>query len=165
MRINLLSSFAAGILISTCITGAVYFTDKSNGSKAAVKTNGNSVNQLSEKEMKTKLAAKGYVVQTKAEYDKSLNDAKTAAAAPKDTQPAANTQAQPTVTQVIVNVSDGMTSYNVGQALLDAHLIQNDAFSFSKDIEARGLQNKLRPGSYTVDSSMSYDQIVSTIFK
>lgn len=165
MRINLLTSFAAGILISTSISGAVYFSDKSEVSKASVSTTDNQVKgQLSEKEMKNKLATKGYVVQTKAEYDKNIKDAKAAASAQKDAQPAANAQAQQTVTRVIVNVAEGMTSYNVGQALLDGHLIQNDAFSFSKDIEARGLENKLRPGSYTVDSSMSYDQILSIIF-
>lgn len=164
MRVNLLSSFAAGILISTSIIGAVYLSDKSDVSNGAVKTSESQATQPTEKEMKTQLANKGYVVKTKAEYDKSINDAK-AAAAQKNAQPAANTKDQQTVTRVIVNVAEGMTSYNVGQALLDAHLIQKDAFSFSKDIEGRGIENKLRPGSYAVDSNMSYDQIISTIFK
>jgi hypothetical protein len=47
--------------------------------------------------------------------------------------------------------------------LVQASLIP-DAFKFTQDIEARGLQNALRPGSFVVNSGMSYDQIIATIF-
>ena len=162
MRINLLSSFAAGILISTTICGSVYFADKSDNPKASAKTSENRTTvKISEKEMKNKLETKGYVIQTKAEYDKIINDAK--ASVEKQASPDDNNPAK-TVTKVIVNVSDGMTSIDVGKTLVQANLVQ-DAFTFSKDIEQKGLENKLRPGVYVVDSEMTLDQVISTIFK
>ncbi|RDU37948.1 aminodeoxychorismate lyase [Neobacillus piezotolerans] len=154
---NLLSSFAAGMLLTTAICSAVYFTDGTQkASSKTVKVN------PSEAEMKSKLETKGYIVQTKDEYDKAAADAK--AAAEKKTVPAdSKTTAKP-VTKVVINVSDGMTSIDVGRALVQAGIIK-DAFTFSKDIEKKNLMNKLRPGVFVVDSSMTYDQVISTIFK
>ena len=157
MKVNLLGSFAAGILIATTISGAVYLTDKSEVTKTSVKQ----VKVLpSETEMKEKLAAAGYVVETKADYDKKLKAASTVATS-KAPAPAAN---KTVVTRVIVNVSDGMTSIDVGRVLESAKIIPN-AFNFSKDVEKKGLQNKLRPGTFVVDSGMAYDQVIATIFK
>lgn len=156
MRINLLSSFAAGILISTSISAIVYFSDDSNNQKVSAKTSEKV--QLNETEMKDKLVAKGYVVQTKDELEKTLQAAKSSETTPVDSEDKAKT-----VTQVVVNVADGMTSIDVGNVLVQAKLIP-DAFAFTKDIESRGLQNALRPGSFVVNSGMSYDQIIATIF-
>jgi cell division protein YceG involved in septum cleavage len=111
--------------------------------------------------MKTLLTTKGYVIQTKAEYDKSLQDAK--GAGQKEAAPDGN-QPQKTATKVVVNVTEGMTSIDVGRMLVGANIVQ-DAFGFSKDIENRGLQNKLHPGTFVVDSDMPIDQVISTIFK
>ncbi|WP_197277546.1 aminodeoxychorismate lyase [Bacillus sp. FJAT-27245] len=157
MRINLLSSFAAGMLLTTTICSAVYFTaDTPKASSKTVKV------ETSEAEMKSKLETKGYVVQTKADYDKILADAN--ATVPKQTKPVEKTPDAKPVTKVIINVTDGMTSINVGRMLVEAGIVK-DAFAFSKDIEKKGLMNKLRPGVFVVDSSMTYDQVVSTIFK
>ena len=156
MRINLLSSFAAGILISTSISAIVYFSDDSNNQKVSAKTSEKV--QLNETEMKDKLVAKGYVVQTKDELEKTLQAAKSSETTPVDSE-----EKDKTVTQVVVNVADGMTSIDVGNVLVQAKLIP-DAFAFTKDIESRGLQNALRPGSFVVNSGMSYDQIIATIF-
>jgi len=162
MKINLLSSFAAGILLSTTIFGAVYFIDKSDDSKASANTTDNrTIVKISEKEMKKELETKGYVIQSKAEYDKNIKDAK--GSEQNQTSSEDNASAK-TVTKVIVNVSEGMTSIDVGKALVQANLVQ-DAFTFSQDIEQKGLENKLRPGVYVVDSEMTYDQVISTIFK
>jgi hypothetical protein len=162
MRINLLSSFAAGILISTSVCGVVYFSDKGEVSKVFTnKTEKQIKIQPTENEMKSKLASRGYVVQTKAEYDKFVKDTK--AETQKGTA-AGDNEANKTVNRVVVNVTEGMTSLDVGHTLESAKLIPN-AFNFSKDIENKGLVNKLHPGVYTVDSEMSYDQMVSTIFK
>lgn len=164
MRFNLLSSFAAGIFIATSISGAVYLSDKSDTPKGSVKTTENQTNvkvQPSEKEMKDTLVSAGYMVQTKAEYDKALKDAK--ASVQKKASPA-DDKSNKNVTRVIINVTDGMTSIDVGRTLEAAKIVPN-AFNFSKDIESKGLENSLRPGVFEVDSSMSYDQVISTIFK
>ncbi|MGG1675252.1 aminodeoxychorismate lyase [Neobacillus sp. NRS-1170] len=163
MRINLLSSFAAGILITTAICGTVYFTDNSKVAKASAKPAAKpaETQTLSEKEMKEKLAAAGYVIQTKAEYDKSVKEAKTSV---QKQTPAEDNKSTKTVTKLIVNVSEGMTSIDVGNMLVKAGMVQN-AFDFSKVIEKRELTDKLRPGVFVVDSNMTFDQIVGTIFK
>ncbi|MEH7180362.1 aminodeoxychorismate lyase [Neobacillus vireti] len=155
MRINLLSSFAAGILLSTTISAVVYFSDNGHELKASAKTSEKA--QLTETEMKDKLVQAGYVVQTKDELEKTLQAAKSSETTSSDSKE------KETVTQVVVNVADGMTSIDVGNVLAQAKLIP-DAFAFTKDIESKGLQNALRPGSYVVDSGMSYDQIIATIF-
>jgi hypothetical protein len=164
MRFNLLSSFAAGLFLATSICGVVYFTDKSDTTKAPTAKNSENTASMkvqpSENEMKSKLASAGYIVQTKAEYDKNLNKAKSSAqkGSTKDNNSSS------AVTRVIINVADGMTSIDVGRMLESAKIVPN-AFNFSKDIEGKGLENNLRPGTYVVDSGMSYDQVVSTIFK
>lgn len=161
MRINLMSSFAAGILITTTICGAVYFTGGSDDQKASAKSSETKVAekvQLSEGEMKEKLEAAGLVVLTKADYDKALKEAK---GSNQNETPAEESK---TVTKVIVNVADGMTSIDVGNVLVGAGLIPN-AFEFSKNVESKGVENKLRPGVYVVDSQMSVDDVIATIFK
>lgn len=156
MRINLLSSFAAGILIATIVCGAVYFTGHTKAAspkavqKTAVKV------QPNEKEMKKALETSGYVVLSKAEYENVQNEATA------ETEQQAGSEK--TVTKVIISVSQGMTSIDVGRMLVSAGLAQ-DAYQFSNDIEQRGLQNKLRPGTYTVDSEMSYDQVIAAIYQ
>lgn len=165
MRFNLLSSFAAGLFIATSICGGVYLSGNGNTTKASVKvssSNTGTSTQPTESEMKDKLTAAGYIVETKAEYNKKLNDAKSAKQ--KGSSPAANNQPNKNTTSVIMNVTDGMTSIDVGRMLETAKLVPN-AFNFSQDIQNKGLENNLRPGVYQVDSGMSYDQIVSTIFK
>jgi hypothetical protein len=157
MRINLLSSFAAGILIATTICGVVYFTDDTTTEKASAKSSGDV--KLTAAQMKDELESAGYVVQTKEELEKTLEAAKGI-----ETKPADSKAKEKPVTQVVVNVADGMTSIDVANVLVQASLIP-DAFVFTQDIEARGLQNALRPGSYTVNSGMSYDEIIGTIFK
>lgn len=163
MRINLLSSFAAGILISTAICGTVYLYGKSHDSNASANTNGTPKTvsvQLSQNEMKNRLTSVGYVVQTKEEYEKNMKSVKQSG---KSNTPKDNKQ-NPPVTKVFLNVTDGMTSIDVGYLLKDANLIP-DAFKFSQDIQNKGVENNLRPGTYTVTSQMSYDQLISTIFK
>ncbi|MCG4880635.1 hypothetical protein L0P06_11230, partial [Amedibacillus dolichus] len=65
----------------------------------------------------------GYVVQTKAAYDKDLADAKSSA------EKSANTK---TVNRVVFQVTDGMTRIDVGRLLEKANIV-DDAFKFSKD--------------------------------
>jgi len=159
MRINYLTSFAAGILITTSITAAVYFTEDTNTSKAAAKPAKEAKVQVTEEEMKAKLEAAGYVVQNQAEIEKE--NAKAA-----DAQQAAAEQAEPkqVTTEVVINVTEGMTSIDVGEMLVNAKLTEN-AFDFAKNIESRGLTQKLRPGTYTVNSAMTFDEMVAAIYK
>ncbi|WP_205685165.1 endolytic transglycosylase MltG [Peribacillus acanthi] len=182
MRINLLTSFATGLLIATSISAIGYFSDKNDAnasSESFVKQETVKV-QPTNKEMKKELESTGYVVLTKEEYDK-LGDGKaekpksqneedktaTKEESKKSTSKEDSTdtskEKEKPETKVVVNVTQGMTSIDVGRILKDAELIP-DAFKFSRHIEIKGLQKELRPGKYEVNSSMSYDQIISTIF-
>lgn len=165
MRFNLMSSFAGGIFLATSIIAGVYVTsDKNDIAKANSKPTADQQIRklpLSEKEMKDKLISSGYVVQKKEEYEKNLKKVKKSDA--KATAPSDGSENK-VVFKAIVNVSQGMTSIDVGNILQKANIIPN-AFKFSKDIESRGLENNLRPGTFVVDSQMPYDQIISTIFK
>jgi hypothetical protein len=158
MRINLLSSFAAGILLTTSICSVVYLTHDHASTKTK-ETDKTITMQPSVKEMEKKLVAKGYIVQKKADYDKNLKAAKDA-----KTKQAATENDKPSKTVVTVNVTEGMTSFDVGKMLIPTKIV-SDAFEFSQIIEQRGLSNKLRPGTYVVDSEMTFDQVLSTIFK
>ena len=50
------------------------------------------------------------------------------------------------------------------EALVQAKIIDN-AMTFFKEVEKRGLENDLRPGTFELDSNMSLDDAIKTIFK
>lgn len=161
MRFNSLASFAAGILLATTVSGAAYFSVKSEASTTPVKKEVKETiveTQLSEEEMKAELESSGYIVQTTGEYDKNIEDAKQAVAKEK------SDDEKKVVYRVVINVTDGMTSIDVGKMLVKAKII-DDAFKFSKAVEKKKVENRLRPGSYEVDSEMSRDEVIATIFK
>jgi hypothetical protein len=159
MAFNRLSSFAAGIFLATSVCSVAYFTVGTEAAKAPDKTAEKKVEtiQPSEEEMKARLESSGFIVQTAEEYDKHLNDAKEAAQ-----KEAADDKK--VVREVLLNVTDGMTSIDVGRMLEKAKLV-DDAFKFTKAVEKKGVENRLRPGVYKVDSEMSRDQIIAAIFK
>lgn len=166
MRFNVVSSFAAGILLATTICGAVYFTEDPVITKAApkpTKTEQKTVAQPTETEMKDKLLAAGYVVQPKAEYDKTLEAAKKAASTASTASTATN-GSQKIAYRSVISVTQGMTSIDVGKMLEKAKIVPDD-FKFSKDVEKKGVEKNLRPGTFVVDTEMTYDQIIATIFK
>ncbi len=156
-------TFATGLLVATSIFGVVYFSGP-NETKTAEK--------ISEKEMKSVLTSAGYVIHTKDEWNKQLSavkDAKkkAAKAGSKDNK---QTQTDPAPTEKVVNrimltVSDGMTSIDVGNALVQGHIIEISAFDFTKLVESKGVENKLQLGTYEVQSGMTTDEIIAAIFK
>ncbi len=161
MTSNSIRSFALGLLIAAGVCGLVYFTQSDEGkngedSKTKVET-------LSVDEMKNALANEGYVIQTEAEWNEQLAAAKTEENAAQE-----QNQEQPGQEKVIyrtmISVSSGMTSIDVGKALEQTNIIES-AFAFSKEVENRGLSNGLRPGMYEINSEMSLDEIIATIFQ
>lgn len=154
MKANLINSFAAGILLSTTICGIVYFSQSSD--ETDQKT-------LTKEEMKTTLSEDGYVVLTETEWNEQLAAAKQEAQGNNQTAQT-NTGNEKVVYRTVINVSKGMTSIDVGKALAQGGIIK-DAKTFYKEVEKRGLDTKLKPGMYKVDSSMSLDEIIKTFFK
>ncbi|RWR08631.1 aminodeoxychorismate lyase [Siminovitchia fortis] len=166
MRFNPLASFAAGIFLAAAVCSAAYFSVKSEASKAPAKTTEKEIvteNEPSEAEMIAGLESSGYIVQTVEEYNKKMEEAKAEAA---DKEKAAEDKAEDkkVVYRVVINVTDGMTSIDVGKMLVKAKIV-DDAFRFSKAVEKKKVENKLRPGSYEVESDMSQDEVIAAIFK
>lgn len=170
-------SFAGGLIVAAGIIGIAYLSGGSG--------DGTTVKKMSEKEMKTELAEKGYVIHTeeewqqqekavasaKAEAEKAVKEAANAKKenakkddSKKQTEPAAPAQEQKVVYKTVVNVSSGMTSIDVGRTLETAKIIPS-ALEFSQEVERRGLSGNLRPGIFEIESGMSTDQIIGIIFR
>ena len=115
-------------------------------------------NEPSVTEMKSLLADQGYVVQTEEELTKKL------AAAKPVTDTSKNKTEQKIVYRTMISVTSGMTSVDVGRALMQAKII-NSGISFYKAVEKKGLSNSLRPGIYEIDSDMTRDEIITAIYK
>ena len=159
MPAKVISSFAYGLMVSAIICGAVYFWGPSGSGDAKA------ADEPSEEMMKEKLEESGYLVLTEAEMDERV----AAAASEKAEKPESeevkeeeNKEIQ--VYKTVVTVSSGMTSIDVGDALVKGGLIEN-AFDFSKEVEKRGVAEGLRLGTFEFDSTMSLDQIIEVLFK
>ncbi len=158
MKTNPFQSFAIGLLVATVVFTAVYYFGPSET------TTSQTVKALSEDEMKSELASKGYMIQTEDEWNQqqvALEEAKkNSENAPKDGTPAETGTVE---YHGMLSVSSGMTSIHVGQALQQMKII-NNASDFSNQVEARGLSNKLKPGIFEVKSGMTIDELISVIF-
>ncbi|AGK55857.1 hypothetical protein [Bacillus sp. 1NLA3E] len=164
MTSNPIRTFAAGLLVATSIFGAVYFSG-SNTNETKTTTE-----KISEKEMKTTLSSAGYVIHTKEEWNKQLSavkdaEKKAAETANKDNEQKPTEPTEKDVYRMMLTVSDGMTSIEVGNALVSGHIIEISAFDFSKVVESKGVENKLQLGTYEVQSGMTTDEIIANIFK
>lgn len=159
---NSLRSFAAGLLIATTSIGAVYMFGPSEAESTA-KVETVKTEKLSEEEMVKQLTSNGFVIHTEAEWNKQLT-----AMNENQEEKAEDKKEEKTddkvVYKTILTVSTGMTSIDVGNALENANIIK-DGLDFYKEVEKRGLENDLRPGTFEVESGMTTDEIISTIFK
>lgn len=158
MKANILSSFASGLLVSASICGAVYFSEpKSSEKKSEKETQPPTI-----EEMKMALSSSGYVIMTDKELDEQLAAAQPKKEVAKETKQEEKEEA--VVYRTIVTVASGMTSIDVGRALVQGKIIDN-AKTFFNEVEKRGLSNELKPGTFELDSTMSLDEVVKTIFK
>ncbi|WP_299739924.1 hypothetical protein [Rossellomorea sp. y25] len=159
---NSLRSFAAGLLIATTVIGSVYMFGpteaESTGKAETVKTE-----KLTEEEMVKQLTSNGFVIHTEDEWNKQL-----AAMNEKQEEEKEDIKERKNddsvVYRTMLTVSTGMTSIDVGNALENANIIKS-GLDFYKEVEKRGLENDLRPGTFEVESGMTTDEIISTIFK
>ncbi|MGF2615209.1 endolytic transglycosylase MltG [Rossellomorea vietnamensis] len=165
MMTNTLRSFAAGLLIATSTIGAVYLFGPSTA-ESTEKTAGTVEKKvLSEDEMIKKLVSGGFVVHTEEEWNKQLAEASNnKVAEEKQVDKENQTTEEKVVYRAILSVSMGMTSIDVGNALEKAKII-DDGLEFYKEVEKRGLENELKPGTFEFESGMSMEEIISTIFK
>ncbi|KAA0549997.1 endolytic transglycosylase MltG [Bacillus sp. BGMRC 2118] len=170
-------SFAAGLVVASSFIGAIYFLSDTN-LRAEQK-----VDELSVEDMKSMLAEEGYLIYTDEEMQTQLasNQVEEKTESPEDTEmestetsapvtePTEATEPEPepepeAVTQTVLNVTEGMTSFDVGKVLVDLK-ITDTAMGFVLEVDKRGVANKLRLGTYTLTSDMTVDQVIATVFK
>lgn len=173
MTHKVMSSFASGILLASTVLGGVYFfSSEDAGAKETPEKEEAAAETavLSEADMKSQLESSGYVVLTDDEFSKEIKTAeeKAKAAAAEEAKAAAEKDAakdaDKVVYKTVINVASGMTSGDVAEVLVAGKVIK-DASSFVKAVESKGVENKLRLGVFEIDSNMSVDKIISTIFK
>ena len=168
MTPNSMRSFASGLIIAGALCGAVYFNGPAEASKntdTVKKTT--QVKKLTEEEMIDQLTSKGYVVQTESDWNKELAAAKKSEE--KEKKKEQEKKDKPETEQkvpysTILNITSGMTSIDVGNALKRAKIIE-DPFQFSKEVEKKGVETKLRLGIFEIESGMTTDEIISIVFK
>jgi len=183
MRAKLLmvNSFAAGILITAGICAAFYFFGDNSNTTIPIKTQTKTA-QVSEEDMIAQLASNGFVVKTEEEWNSQLSSVESdwskkleakekeykeqleAVEKAESEKKDKKDSDQKVVYRTILSVTSGMTSIDVGRALVKANII-DDAMDFFNEVEKRGLANDLRPGSFEVDSEMTMNEVISTIFK
>ncbi|MCA1061907.1 endolytic transglycosylase MltG [Rossellomorea aquimaris] len=131
---------------------------KSTGGEETVKKE-----KLSQEEMVDQLTSQGFVIHTKDEWDKQLARMNEKQAAKTEDKKEQKNETD-VVYRTMLTVSSGMTSIDVGNALENANIIKS-GLDFYKEVENRGLENELRPGTFEVESGMTTEEIIATIFK
>jgi hypothetical protein len=165
MMKNSLRSFASGLLIATTMIGAVYLFGPEKAESTEQPAETAKTKALTEEEMMAQLTSKGYVIHTEEEWNKQA--AAAADSEKKEDKPAPaqeESSQEKVIYRAILSISTGMTSIDVGNALENAKIIDN-GMDFYKEVEKRGLENELRPGTFEIESGMSMDTIISIIFK
>ncbi|KLV28119.1 hypothetical protein CHH55_04355 [Niallia circulans] len=178
MKPSIITSFAAGVLLATSVSGIVYFSTKDDTANAETNNNVQKVDKVASdaantptvEEMKDILTSSGYVVQTSEEAKKKEDDVKKQASESNTSEEKKDDKKEEDkkkeeVKTVTVTVSSGMTSYDVGSILHDEKIIKETALQFSQKVDKKGVAEYLRLGSFKIKSDMSTDEIISTIFK
>jgi len=171
MTPNTIRSFAGGIIVAATLCGVTYFLSPAEAAKSTKTIEDTpKIAALSEEEMKNALTSKGYVVQTESEWNKELAAVKKESETKKEPEketPETNEKTdakEKIVYRTILNVSSGMTSIDVGNALKRAKII-DDPLKFTKEVEKKGVETKLRLGIFEIESGMTIDEIIAIIFK
>jgi hypothetical protein len=159
MTSNSIRSFAFGILIAAGVCGLVYFTGPNEASGNKESETKEVVETASSDEMKKSLEAEGYIIHTAEEWNNVVSNSQE-----KEDEEKQTPNDEKVIYRTMISVSSGMTSIDVGDILKQTEMI-DDSFAFSKEVENRGLSSGLKPGIYEVNSEMTLDEIISTIFK
>ncbi len=162
MKSNQMGSFAAGIFAATTLLSATFFFGPRDVNVNQDLDEIPMSDTLSEIEMKDTLTSAGYVIHSKEEWAEHI--ATIEATENGATINSVAKEEKPVVSRTILTVSQGMTSIDIGKVLVQANMTDN-AMSFFHEVEKRGLSNKLRPGTYEIDSDMTMNDVISLIFK
>ncbi|MEH7237406.1 hypothetical protein [Bacillus sp. JJ1562] len=168
MTAKTLTSFASGLLLAAVVCAVVYFfgPQQATSSKAEEKP--------TVEELKSLLTAEGYAVLSSDEWNnantETNNTVDKAQEEPKEevkeevVEEPKEEPAEPEVKQTVITVSEGMTSYEVGKALISAQIISGNAWDFANLVEKKGVAKYLKLGTFEINSNMTADEIISIIF-
>lgn len=158
---KMLLSFSVGLLTASIVLGIVYLADSDDKPKAA----------MTEEEMKDKLTEAGYLVYTEEEWNEIVGtpDENEEKAPSEETEAVEEPPEKPEenkeeVRKLTITVTKGMTSIDIGKILEREKFIEN-AYDFTKAVEQKGVANRLQLGTFEVNSSMTTDEIIATLFK
>ncbi|EOR22917.1 hypothetical protein KGR20_15505 [Cytobacillus oceanisediminis] len=177
MKPTIITSFAAGLLLATSVSGIVYFSTKddsvnaeeNNNVEKVEKVDGDVANTPTVEEMKEILTSSGYVVQTSEEAKQKEEELKKQASESNSSDEKKDDnkeeEKKEEVKTITIRVTSGMTSYDVGSILNEEKFIKETPLQFSQKVEKKGVANYLKLGSFKIKSDMSTDDIISTIFK
>ncbi|MFJ5625539.1 hypothetical protein ACIQD3_23235 [Peribacillus loiseleuriae] len=163
MKAQIMRSFAGGLLLATSICGAVYLFG-SNEIAHPTKQPAQPAKQPLQQEMIDALTSVGFVVKPAEEWKKQPAAKEAPKVNPKEEPSKADSAKEKVVYRTILSVSKGMTSIDIEKILKSTKSI-DPTIHFSKEVEKRGLSNKLRPGIYQIDSGMTMEEIIAVIFK
>jgi len=156
MTSNSLRSFAGGLLVAVVVCAAAYYLVPSEANSEKLDS-AEKTAALSVDEMKSRLAAEGYVIHTEEEWNQQTSK-------PEQAKEAQDATEAKVIYRTMLSVSTGMTSIDVGNALEQAKIIPN-GWEFAQEIEKRGLSNELRPGLYEIESGKTVDEIIAIIYQ
>ncbi|MBN6888260.1 cell division protein YceG involved in septum cleavage [Cytobacillus horneckiae] len=178
-------SFAGGLIVAAVILGITYFlepNDTKNTEAAEPATAEEPEKQdkdknveLSADEMQTALKAEGFIIHSEDEWKEINKDLQDSGSLKEENEKLKEEVKKAkenndkkgdgeTVYRTMLTVTSGMTSIDVGKALESAKII-NKGMDFFNAVEKKGYENDLRPGTFEVDSDMSMDEILKTVFK
>ena len=174
MKSNIITSFAAGVLLATSVSGIVYFSTNDGSTKVEATANDNkqsdtvgeaAANTPTVEEMKDLLTSSGYVVQSAEEAKNAESATEEKSDDSKESEEVKEEEKKDEVKTITITVSSGMTSYDVGETLNNEKIIKESALEFSQKVDKKGVAEYLKLGSFKISSDMSTDKIISTIFK
>ncbi|MBD7938607.1 MULTISPECIES: hypothetical protein [Cytobacillus] len=174
-------SFAGGLIVAAVILGITYFLSPSDSkqTEAAEPKATEEVDQpaeankeeLSTEEMEEALQSQGFIIHSEKEWNNINKDMKDIASVKEENEKlkkqlndAKANENEKAVYRTMLTVTSGMTSIDVGDALESAKIIKNGK-DFFDTVEKKGLENDLRPGTFEVNSDMSMNDLVNTVFK
>lgn len=153
MSSNSLQTFAGGLFLATAVLGGTfYFTQGTEDDEPTSRP-------LTIEQMVNEMEEHGLVVLSEKEL-KQLKEEQNLA--PEKEQVENEEEPQQTVYILFLDISPGMTSFDIADRLIRGKII-NDRDQFLHDVKQLGLSTSLKTGFYELSSEMTIEEIIQKI--
>lgn len=150
-----LQAFSIGIIFAVSLMGSYYYY-----------FNKPAKTQLNQNSAATFLQKKGYIVLSKAEYNKMKKKAVSKISSPKNTKNEVlnnkNSHNSTTIQSYRLQIVSGMTLGEISHILAEQKIIENEG-QFQQYLTSHDYETRIQPGSYELTNKMDYVQIARTI--